>query len=322
MKRILTALLLFCSWPAFATTWYATSSSVNINATGLWVPTSTGTCTGSGTALVWGAQANGDVFNANGCTALAINVDPGVATGASAGVCGSVTVTPTIESDASAGGAFTYATATNLVCHGNIQGGKVSTLTISGSTNGGTLCGTVTGGATASINAVTDSHTAVTFYVVGNIAGGSATSAVGYNTTGSVPLNIAGNATGGSGIGAHGLDASSGSATITMVGNCVGSNTVIAEGCVTNVTSTLSLTGNIINGLKGNGQFGPMYFTPASTNYIISPKDASYTLGTVNSHATVTPTDPGVNNVRLSTVYGPFTGTLAVAGGTSNGYSY
>ena len=56
-------------------------------------------CAGSGTALVWGAQMNGDVFDANGCTAIAVNVDPGTATGASAGVCGAVTVTVTLQTN-------------------------------------------------------------------------------------------------------------------------------------------------------------------------------------------------------------------------------
>ena len=298
MKRILTALLLLCSWPAWGATWYATSSSANTNATGLWVPTSTGSCTGSGTALVWGAQANGDVFDANGCTALAVNVDPGVATGASAGVCGTVTVTTTLTTDATNGGAFTYATATNIVIHASVTATKTTALTISGSTNGGTICGNLMGGSTSNQYAIQDTHTSVLMYLVGNSSAGSADDAVGLNSTGT-----------------------SGGWNVT--GNCIGSTTgnYLSVGCAGVGAPSITLAGNIINGLRGGGVSGLIYLTPASTNYIISPKDASYTLGVVNSHATVTPTDPGASNVLSGVTYGPFTGTLSSSGGvcaTSN----
>ena len=83
MKKSLAilALLVSCTM-GHASMWYATcatpSTVTNINTTGTWVPTSTGSGTGSGIALVWGAQGANDTFNANGCTALAVNVDPGL----------------------------------------------------------------------------------------------------------------------------------------------------------------------------------------------------------------------------------------------------
>ncbi len=313
MKRFLPfLLLLLAASPASATTWYATSSSVNIDTASLWVPTSTGSCTGSGTALVWGSQANGDVFDANGCTALAVDVDPGVATGASAGVCGAVTVEVTLETDATNGGAFTYATATNLVIHANITATKTTALGISGSTNGGTICGNVTGGSTGSQLGVSDGHTLVTVYLIGNITGGSGSGAYGYDLAGNTPLNIKGNASAG---GAHGLySGASGSAT--MAGNCVGSDTAVAMGCYFGGTGVLTLTGSIINGKRDIGAGGAVYFTPSATNYILSPKDSSYVLGTIDAHATETPTDPGVSNVKSGVAYGSFTGTL-VSGGAA-----
>jgi hypothetical protein len=324
LKILSILILLLGTISLHAATWYATSSSANINASSLWVPTSTGSCTGSGTPLSFGSQANGDIFNANGCTALAVNVDPGAATGASAGVCGTVTVTVTLETDPTNGGGFAYATATNIVIHANVTAGKTTALAITGSTGGGTICGNVTGSSgTASVEGVADTHTVNTIYEVGNITGGGALSTNGWQSNSSGPVNIAGNATAGTAAAADGfLQESSGAATIT--GNCTGSNSNTGIGCQTLSGSTgiITLTGNIINGTKGSGESGALYFTPAATNYVLYAKDSSYTLGTINSHSTLMPTDPGVNNVRSGTVYGPNTGTLSVTStATNSGYA-
>ena len=106
-------------------------------------------------------------------------------------------------------------------------------------------------------------------------------------------------------------------AIVTMVGNCIGSNTVAYPGCQNG--GTLTLTGNIINGKIGlgvqNSYANAFYYTPAAANYILSAKDSSYTLGTINGHATLMPTDPGASNVKTGVVYGPNTGTYS-AGAT------
>lgn len=293
-------------WPA---TWYATSSSVNINQASLWVPTSTGSCTGSGTALTWGSQANGDVFNANGCTALAVNVDPGAATGASAGVCGSVTVTVTLTTDASNGGAFTYATATNIVIHANITATKTLALSISGATGGGTICGVVTGGTVASQYGVSDTHTAVTMYQIGNIFGGTAARGYYWNS-GTGALNVTGNITGGGGSNTEGL-LNIGLAGSTVIGICIGGTGPTGAGC-SGASGPVTVTGNAIASPTGQGVAGKIYFTPSTTSYILMAKDSSYTTGVIDSHAIEIPANPGVTNVKSGVNYGSLTGTLAV----------
>ena len=317
MKRLLTILLFILASPLYAATWYATSSSVNINATSLWVPTQGASCAGSGTALVWGAQANGDTFNANGCTAIAVNVDPGSGTwtGTSAGNCGTGGGTTTLTTDGTNGGAFTYATATNIVIHVNIAATKTQTLAISGSTGGGTLCGNITGASTASILTVNDSHASVTIYIFGNITGGSASGDYGYNAASSGPIVLTGNSTAGSAASASGIEAGSSGTIITMTGNCIGSNTVTSPGCYNSNNGSFTVTGNLINGTKSNAIIGSIYYTPAAANYTLYPKDSSYTLNTINTHSTLMPTDPGVSNVKSGVVYGAGTGTYGGGAG-------
>ena len=55
--------------------WYARRSK-NINAQDLWAPTREASLWGLGHSLIWGAQKNGDVFDANGFT-ITITTDPG-----------------------------------------------------------------------------------------------------------------------------------------------------------------------------------------------------------------------------------------------------
>ena len=341
MKKLLLAVfLLSFAASAHAATWYATAATpttaTNINTTGTWVPTSTGACTGSGTALVWGAQANGDVFDANGCTALAVNVDPGVATGASAGVCGATTVEVTLQSNATNAGTFTYATATNIVVHTNITIATAENVagsglfSISGSTGGGTICGNVLSNPTYNSEyGIIDNHTSVTIYMVGNLTGGSTSgnqndTAYWLQTSG--PVTIIGNTIAGTAGSGFGVSTST-SPVITMTGNAIGSNTgTYSSIYIYTGTPTLTLTGNIINGLKEAGVSwtgGTFIYTPTATNYILYPKDSSYTLNTINSHSTLVVPDPGVANVKSGVAYGPNTGTYSGGGGAaSNGYAY
>ena len=316
MKRFLPLLFLLLSAPLYATTWYATSSSANINAVGLWVPTSTGSCTGSGTPLVFGLQANGDVFDANGCTLIQLNIDPGTATGASQGVCGTTTVQVTIQGNASHGGSFEYP-ATTLVIHANVIAGTNSYTVLVNGSGGGTLCGTVTGSSvTTSTEAMSFGSSGTIQYVVGNVAGGSVAGAVGIYGVGTGALTVIGNVTSGSATAAYGMSlADGGSGSVTVNGNCVGSNTVATAGCYSFGTGgTFTLNGDIINGLKATGQFGPILYTPSATGYILYPKDSSYTLGTIDSHAILMPTDPGSTNVKSGVQYGPNTGSYSGGG--------
>lgn len=298
-----------------ATTWFATSSSVNINAANLWVPTSTGSCTGSGTALVWGAQTNGDIFDANGCTSLAVNVDPG---GASVQV--------TLETNTTSGGNFTYATANNLTIHAHIVSLKSTALIITGNSGGGTIDGNVTGCCNGGYG-VNDSHSIVTMTVNGNLVGGTSTNGFGYIFAGG-HLVVNGNASSGSAAtsSSAGLEVTSnGQATVN--GNCVGSASGVGfgAGCHLNSgnTATLTVTGNIIDGLSGPGVRNDcnqttckFFYAPSSpTNYVLYPKDSSYTLGVVDSHATEMPIAPSVSNVKSGVQFGTFTGTLATTGG-------
>jgi hypothetical protein len=326
-------LLLCCSLPSWAaTTWYACGSSTNISTAGEWTSNVTASCPGIGgtgcttNLMTWNpgtSPANGDTLDANGCTSIAISADPGAATGASQGVCGTPTVTVTLQTNATNGGGFTLATAANLIIHANIIATHTTAVALTGSTNGATICGNVSTGSTASAHGVTDNHNAGTVYVIGNLTGGSANPTYGYSLTGAGSLTIVGNATAGSSASSYGLYTANAGGAVTMTGNCIGGATAGTSsfGC-NNVSQTrmFILTGNVINGLYGIGISGNVIFTPSSTNYIVYPANGSFTLsncltstqitnGTC-TNATVMPTDPGKANVLNNTAYGPYTGTL------------
>lgn len=308
--RILLACLLLCM-PLYAATWYATNSTSNIS-TVTWVPTTTGSCTGSGTALVWADRAAGDIFNANGCTAISINVDPGVAS-----------VNVTLTTDTTNGGGFTYATATNITLHVDIIATKTTALTVSGTTGGGTIVGNLTGGSVANQNGVADSHSSVTMtYTGGTFQGGSNSSANGLSvgSTSAGTTNISGTAIGGSGASAYGIveTAASGTQVTTFTGTCQGSATVgSAAGCAGTSAVPLRVVGSIVSSPRAIGVLGAIIFTPAATDYALFAKDTSYATGTIDTHATEMPTNPGVANVASGTTYGSFTGTLSVGGSSA-----
>ena len=306
-------LILVMVGSAQATTWYATSSSVNINAANLWVPTSTGTCTGSGTALTWGSQANGDTFNANGCTALAVNVDPGSA---------SVQVTLSTVTN---GGGFTYATATNITIHANILAGTTAALVITGSTGGGTIIGNATGGTGSSSYGISTAHNTVTLNMTGDCRGGSGSYSMGCCIV---------SANGGFALTGDAYPGSSGSGVylnsnlaMSLV-NVWGSDTALAVGLQSlSASFSITVTGNVINGKVGAASSAGFRFVPANgTKFICYPKDASYAIGTedcthtgggagLSSHATEVPINPGSSNVATGVNYGSFVGTLAGGGG-------
>ena len=311
-KYILIFLMLLIPTLSFATDYYATSSTVSVSSANLWVPTSTGSCAGSGTPLTWDAQVAGDVFHANGCTALAVGVDP---QGTGAGN-GKVTLT-TVAGGGTAGGGFTYATATNITINADITAGTTTVLAISGSTGASNvIIGNITGGSAASASGISSTHTAQTITVTGNVTGGSNGTAFGIThaaTTGS--FNISGTCTPGSVAGASAINISSG-ASATVGTACKGSDSVNAIGCVIAGGGYITITGNIIHGKKGMAVSGYIYYAPgAATNYTLYPKDSSYVMGTVDSHATEMPSNPGIANVKSGTNYGTLQGTLSGGGG-------
>ncbi len=317
MKIFKLILLLAVASPSWAATWYATSSSVNINAASLWVPTSTGSCTGSGTALVWTAQAAGDVFNANGCTALAVNVDPG-------GVSTQVTLT----TDGTNGGGFTCATATGpATIHAHLTATKTTALATTGSSGSGcNVSGNIQAGTTSAADGVTDAHTsgasAITY--TGTVTGGAASNEFGLIATGSGTVNVVGNAV----VGTGGPGVSASNTPVTVTGNCIGSDTTsLVVGCAggTGGTNGILVTGGLVNGKIGQAALGNVHFSSTITNYGVIPKNSSYAVSNCLTAAQVTagtctnalilPADPGITNVLSGTVYGPLTGTYTPGGG-------
>jgi len=315
MKRLLLLCLLLSTVGAQAATWFATTSSANIDAV-TWRGTQGASCAGSGTTLTYASRSAGDVFNSNGCTSIAINGDPGV---------GGSNVTLTTDAT-NTGGGFTYATATNITMHVTITCANSATLTITGSTGGGTISGNITGCLGGSVSAVSDSHTVVTVTVNGNITGGSGSTASNFGylmngTTGFVVIN--GNVTGGSSTGGNtfGINSNqSSTGTTTVNGNCIGGTLNFTnEGCSGQGTTALILVGSSIASLRSGGVNGSIRFTPAATNYALFAKDSSYTTGVIDTHATQMPTDPGVANVKTGTAYGSLTGTLAASAAAASG---
>lgn len=316
MRSILTFVLLVST--SRAATWYATASSTNINAASLWVPTQGSACAGGGTALVFGSQANGDIFEANGCTALAVNVDPG-----------STTVQVTLRT--TSGGGFTFATTTGITVHANILAGTSVALTTSGASGTGTISGTVTGGTSAASYGITTGHTTTSslLNILGTVTGGSGSNAYGINVPQTGPVHITGDIRGGGSSTAYGLQSVAAAAVTTVTGNCVGSDTFLAAGCSANVGGTVTITGDLLNGLKGSAVLAGVRLAPSATNYACYPADASYVLFTgsnaataedcthtgggagLSVHAVELPLAPAAANVKTGVQYGSQTGTAA-----------
>lgn len=297
MKKIFIALFLILFIPgiSFSTNWYAQSSSVNINTASLWNDNPAG----GGNTLTWGNQAEGDVFYANAKTALAVNVDPGAN--------GKVTLT-TAAGAGTAGGGFTYTTATNITLNVDLTGGTTTVLTVIGSTGGLTIVGNILGGG-ASAYALNDAHTVITVNVTGNITGGSSASGYGISYGGaSGVLAINGNVTGATGPGLFLIN----TGTATVTGNCIGSSTVNTPGCQANSTGTITIIGNIVNTTRAAGGDGSIIFNPGALDYIQYPAPAAGTI--------YLPKDPGIANVKAGVQYGfdgvnPLTGTYSPASG-------
>jgi hypothetical protein len=322
MKKILLflfALLLLAS-PAFAASYYGCASAA-INADSTFCATPTGSCAGDDPVTAATALAGTHTLYANGCTisipdsftATAISNADGDGAGAAVG-----------------GGGYTLDTATvsGKTITANVTAGGVATACLRISGNGAgtpvdTIVGTVTGGSINSAFGVSDAHTVGTIALTGSVVGGSATSSYGYELTGTGPVTVSGNCTSMGTASALRVYVTSGSG-VTVAGDCVGNNTGIGAGCTSSsVTTPITVSGNLVHGLKGSAISGPVMWTPgATTNYAMYPKDASYTLGTNDEHAIMCPATNStlggittVTNVLSGVTYGTLTGTAASGGG-------
>lgn len=295
--------LLLCASPCLGATWYAQGAG---NMSAITWNSAPG---GGGSNLTWNNQANGDIFESNNY-AITIDVDPRGTT---------LSGTDKVHLKTTGNGGFSVATSTSpITIHADITAVGTDCLSISGTANATpalTIVGNITGGGASGIEGVVDTHTVGQVVVQGNITGGTvSTTAYGYTWNGATgSLSITGNITAQVAFGLYFTGASSTGVTIT--GNAIGSSTNGNAGVLSSYGSgPIYLTGNIISG-KGMGAAGYIIYTPTTTNYILFPKDTSYTPGTVDTHATEMPTDPGVANVKSGTTYGSFTGTMSSGGG-------
>lgn len=334
MKKILLLILfLVLATPVAATDWYADSGTCNMSACG-WHATPAGTCTtGSGTALTWAERAAGDVFHANGCAAITIDVDPGAN--------GKVTLTNAAGTGL-VGGAFTLATATlagfgSATMNTDITGSSAATVTVvvSGSTAGtpvGIIKGNITGGS-STVQALTTSQTSGTLQIgtavtPSTLTGGSGAGAYAVYSTGNNLVTVYGNVFSGTNNSANGLH-NGGSGTYTVYGTCYGNDSYSAPACSSVSTGLMVVVGNLVWGLKGSATNGPLRWLPADSNYIKMPVDATYTAAATDSHSVIGgPISDTVNSTYTSSstltdttgiksgeVIGTVTGTLASSGG-------
>jgi hypothetical protein len=330
MKKIFVSLFFLSAsiYGYAATTWHACGTGVNLDTAGEWTSNTIGACPGIGgtgcttNLMTWNpgtTPANGDTLDVNGCASVTIDVDPGVASGASSNNCGTVTSTVNLN-EAGGNGHFVYATSSNLIIHANFTAGSGYFSTISGSTGGGTFCGNLTGGANSSAQVIQDAHTSVTLYFIGTFQGGSGSSANAYYSTSSGPSSFTGSAYPGACCNNGNYGIYTGSGANTFSGNCYGGSWTI--GCYAG-SGTLTIAGNLYNGFAGmaTGAYtGKILFTPAATNFACYPKDASYAIGTedcthtgggagLSTHAIEVPLAPSASNVKSGVNYGSLTGT-------------
>ncbi len=323
--------------PAFATTsWFACGASANINASNEWSSTPSGSSCGctAGAYLTWNNQVAGDSFYANGCTAIAVNVDP-KGTGGSAGT---VTLSTRQSGSGVAGGGFTATPGSGITISANLTAGTTTclvigsgssgTLTIGSVSNPVTILGSTTtssqygvadGTRTSGSSVVAYVGTTSTTGIIGGIAAGWQTSCTG---TTNITGNAYGSSVSGSGGTGSGLTTITGAGTITTTlnGSCTGSSvgSVSAYGCYGGGYGYTVITGNLIDGTNAPAAQQLIAWQPLSpTNYMLKPYDGSYVGGTINSHAiqiVPVPTQLGggiANNANVlnGVQYGNQTGT-------------
>lgn len=267
MKKYLIAILiLLAASPAGAASYYGCASAA-INADSTFCTTATGSCTGDTPVTAATALAGTHSLFANGCTIT---------------IPENVTITAAKISNKDDGGAmvdggqFTVTTtgwSNPSVLQASVESGGTTgaALAISGTGNLNPVFTigslgtpvTITAGSAASMAGVNDLHTAGKVLVYADTTGGTNAIARGYywaGATGSV--DYFGNGTGAAAIGIYvgSLGA------LTMVGNCIGSDTSAdGAGCYSvGGTGGFQLTGSIINGVKAMGVSGAVRWTPTA----------------------------------------------------------
>ena len=310
MKKIIVCLLVIVSialpFISAAETYYA-QNGAGAMSTREW-DTAAG---GGGTDLVWANRQAGDVFIANGQTAIAIDTDPGV--GAS-----QVTL-----STATSGGGFTLAAGIPITAH-IIAGTTTCVLTSGAGTV--TVTGNITGGATASTNALEVG--AQSIIVNGNITGGSSSTGHGLRKTSSTgSVTVTGNITGGTaGVGFFNVAA----AAFTVNGNIAGgagTDPLYGQGIKNSSTGTGTITGNVSGGAgEGSGILndstgsitiiGNLIFTATGSPlmggyYTYTPAANQY----IQIGGTNYPVQLAAGNIKSGVVSGSTTGTYTAAGG-------
>lgn len=240
---------------------------------------------GTGTALAWPA-ASGDVLMANG-----FNITVNVSTNLGA--------TGELRNDtangATAGGFFQTANGVSVTA--NIYAGSG-------------LCFYV--------------FTGITNYLVGNVYGGSSSTAYGVQTLGN--LIFTGNAYGGSVSGAIGLLLSGGSLSVTgninagsiangmqtggtvtsctITGDIIGGESSTASGLLNNTTANITHTGNVIAGTSGTGIYNVTTGSITTTGYAQASSNVSGITNTVQGVVSVGETRSASNG--RSAVSGAF----------------
>lgn len=271
MKKGIIALviLLLCAfaYQANAATWFAGSGDTDFNAvsggttSSVWNSNADGT---SGTYLDFSTQpSNGDIFVANGAT---IAIDDSIGSG-------SVTVTLTTEGTdygGTDGGGFTFNINTSdaETLYVNVVAGTSIGLTVTGAGAGAdttelTIIGNITGGSASSAYGVRLEHTLGNIPITGTITGGSSASAHGIHSASAGKFAVTGNSTGGY-VG-NGINSTS-TSIYTVAGDCSGaSGTGAGVGCAggTN-TGYGTITGNIINGPRATGITGAIRWNPTA----------------------------------------------------------
>jgi hypothetical protein len=156
----------------------------------------------------------------------------------------------------------------NTVVIGNVRGGTISGLSYGINQTAGNV--TITGNVTAQAQpAIVLTGASSQFTIIGNITGGTATSAHGINFTGTSG-SVTGTVTGGAGSGAHGINATG---IVSITGNVVGS---AGGGLVTNNNATI--IGNVTGGSIGAGATISTS-TPSLTFTVTGTVVASSTIG-------------------------------------------
>ena len=330
MKKLLILLTLaICLIPVGAwgvTTWYACAGTKNID--------SGADSEGTTTSDVWRADAActgawrtwttasgftdglvaGDILNANGQVAIAVNVDPGAA--------GKKVV---LQATTGGAAAFTAATATISAIHADIKGGSAANtygLSITGSTAGTpvlTITGDIDGGtSTTSSYGIGIGHTVGTVSIVGGILGKAAPGVL-HSSAGPVTItgNVSGSTTAAAGWGYY----SNSTGSVTINGNATASLAVAFYQGSTGITTLVgNLMDSVTNPANGGGRliWNPRH-TDTTWDYHRVVVDATPTY----AYITIA---PAASDVKLATNFGATngdaydTGELAVSGGGAWGF--